>query len=123
MAQTPARRPRTSVEAVKRLIVGTPSAPHHLRDLATDVGVSPFHLARIFRADTGESPHQYLLRIRMDRALSRLSLGESDLSRLAHDLGFSSHSHFSTVFRRHFGDTPARVRASLVMRRSAVASG
>ncbi|HJQ39538.1 MAG TPA: helix-turn-helix transcriptional regulator, partial [Thermoanaerobaculia bacterium] len=98
----------------------TPSAAHRIHDIAAECGVSPFHLARVFKAETGISVHQYLLRIRMEQALSRLRDGETQLSRLALDLGFSSHSHFSTSFRRHFGESPAGVRARSMTR--AVAS-
>ena len=93
--------------------MAAPSAPHRIQDMAAEFGVSPFHLARIFRFETGFSVHQYLLQIRMNEALSRLHAGEPQLSRLALDLGFSSHSHFSETFRRHFGESPAQVRAAL----------
>lgn len=103
---------RALAEAVKRFLNATPSAPHRIEDVAAEFRVSPFHLSRVFRAETGISVHQYLLRIRMEQALSRLHDGEAHLSRLALELGFSSHSHFSTVFRRHFGESPAQVRAA-----------
>ena len=93
--------------------MAAPSAPHRIQDVAAEFGVSPFHLSRVFRAETGVSVHQYLLRIRMKEALSRLQAGEPLLSRLALDLGFSSHSHFTETFRRHFGESPAQVRAAL----------
>src|SRR5436853_7204404 len=87
--------------AVHATLTAAPHAAHRLHAVAKQVGVSPFHLARRFRSETGLTLHQYLLRIRMERALARLVDGEAQLSRLAFDLGFSSHSHFSTVFRRH----------------------
>ena len=107
------RTRRALAAAVEQIIVAAPSAPHRIQDLADRLGVSPFQLSRFFRAETGASVHQYLLRIRMAHALARLEEGEEDLSRLALDLGFSSHSHFSEVFRRHFGQSPSRVRAGL----------
>jgi len=111
------RRSRSALAAaVKGVIDAAPSAPHRIHDVAAEFGVSPFHLSRVFRAETGISVHQYLLRIRMQQALSRLHDGEAHLSRLALDLGFSSHSHFSTIFRRHFGESPAQVRARSITR-------
>src|SRR6185437_12669462 len=107
------RPPETLAAAVQRVMTAAPSARHRAEDVAAAVGVSQFHLARVFRAETGTSLHQYLLRIRMERALTRLGEGERHLSRLALELGFSSHSHFSTVFRRHFGESPARARAAM----------
>lgn len=89
-----------------------PGSAHRLPELAGALGVSPFHFARVFRAETGMSVHQYLLRLRMETALERLSRGEMDLSRLAFDLGFSSHSHFTATFRKQFGRRPADVRGA-----------
>lgn len=103
---------RALAEAVQRALTAAPSAAHRIQDVAAEFGVSPFHLSRVFRAETGISVHQYLLRIRMKEALSRLHAGEPLLSRLALDLGFSSHSHFTETFRRHFGESPAQVRAA-----------
>jgi AraC family transcriptional regulator len=77
--------------------------------------VSPFHLAHLFRDDTGLSVHQYLLRLRMALALRRLGDDETSLSRLALDLGFSSHSHFTACFRRQFNASPAEIRATIGM--------
>src|SRR5690349_9833458 len=106
---------RALADAVKSAIDAAPSAQHRIHDVAAEFGVSPFHLSRVFRAETGTSLHQYLLRIRMERALSRLHEGEAHLSRLALDLGFSSHSHFSTIFRQRFGESPAQARARSTM--------
>lgn len=112
MTQRQTRDRRALAEAVQRALMAAPSAQHRIPDVAAELGVSPFHLSRVFRTETGTTVHQYLLRIRMQEALSRLH-NEPRLSRLAHDLGFSSHSHFTETFRRHFGESPAQVRAAL----------
>src|SRR6185312_9723361 len=57
--------------------------------------------------------HQYLLQVRMAVALDRLSAGATDLSRLALDLGFATHSHFSAAFRQYFDVAPRVARAAL----------
>ena len=54
--------------------------------------------------------HRYLTRLRLRAALERLAGGANDLTALALDLGFSSHSHFADAFRREFGRTPSAVR-------------
>lgn len=112
MTQRKSRNRRELAVAVQSALMAAPNAPHRIADVAAELGVSPFHLARVFRAETGTTVHQYLLRIRMKQALSRLHAGEPHLSRLALDLGFSSHSHFTETFRRHFGESPARLRAA-----------
>jgi AraC-like DNA-binding protein len=106
-------RHRDLAEAAKTILVSAPGAPHRLNDLASRLGVSPSSLAHVFRAEVGLGLHQYLLQVRMTLALDRLSHGASDLSRLAVDLGFATHSHFSAVFRHYFGMQPRRARELL----------
>jgi AraC family transcriptional regulator len=83
-----------------------------LADLARAVFSSPFHLARIFRRETGLSLHQHLTRLRLRHALEHLADDKPDLTMLALDLGFSSHAHFSHAFRREFGSAPSQLRSS-----------
>ena len=81
-----------------------------LEDIARAVHSSAFHLARIFRRETGLAIHQYRNRLRLRAALERLVGQERDLTTLALDLGFSSHSHLSDKFRRAFGVAPSECR-------------
>jgi AraC family transcriptional regulator len=83
-----------------------------LAELARAVFSSPFHLARIFRRETGLSLHRQLTRLRLHHALEHLADGKPDLTMLALDLGFSSHAHFSNAFRREFGSAPSQLRSS-----------
>jgi len=81
------------------------------------VHASPFHLARLFRRELGLTIHQYRHRLRLRTALSRVADGETNLSELALELGFSSHSHLTDAFRLAFGMPPAECRKSLDVRR------
>jgi AraC-like DNA-binding protein len=81
-------------------------------DVASEVHCSPYHLCRIFRRHAGTSIHQYVTRLRLRAALDRLMDGPPDLTRLALDTGFASHSHFTTAFAREFGATPSQIRDS-----------
>lgn len=81
-----------------------------LDDVASAVHVSPFHFARIFQQQTGVPIHRYLTRLRLRSALEQLAGGANDLTRLALELGFASHSHFTDVFRHEFSLTPSDVR-------------
>ena len=84
-----------------------------LADVARSVGASPYHLARVFRARTGQSLHGYREQVRLRIALERLlrSSRRANLAALAEELGFASHSHLDARFRRTFGRTPGEVRA------------
>ena len=110
------RRPGTTsahyelTEAAKDKIVESISETLSLADLGAQLGVSPFHLARIFRAQTGFTLHQYRKQLRLRIALVELAANRASLSALAFDLGFASHSHFTDTFRREFGVAPSAVR-------------
>lgn len=84
-----------------------------LSAFATRIGVSPWHLCRVFRAVTGLSLHTFRLELRLRLALERLENPSADLSRLAHELGFSSHSHFTAAMRGRLGRTPSAFRRVL----------
>jgi AraC family transcriptional regulator len=105
------------IEEVRALLASHPTELWHLESIARMVYCSPFHLARQFRAVTGESIARYLLRLRLALALDRLARGETELARLAVELGFANHSHFSARFRSVFGATPTAVRNTLTHRR------
>ena len=84
-----------------------------LADLAMLAGASPHYFAQLFRQSTGQSPHQYLLAQRIERAkrlLRNHTLSALDVAVL---LGFADAGHFSKVFRRMVGVTPSSYRADL----------
>ncbi|MEM9063870.1 MAG: AraC family transcriptional regulator [Planctomycetota bacterium] len=101
------------VEAAKALLASQMSEPISLTEVADHVGFSVFHLSRVFRERTGSTVYRYLTQLRMRAALERLAEGERDLTGLALDLGYASHSHFTDTFRREFGQAPSVVRDSL----------
>jgi AraC family transcriptional regulator len=81
-----------------------------LHQLARRLHASAFHLARVFRAETGFTVHGFRQSLRLRAALERLSEHSDDLTVLALELGFSSHSHFTERFRNEFGVPPSRIR-------------
>lgn len=78
-----------------------------LKELAQAVNVSPFHLAHTFRSETGTTLHQYFLQLKLRSSLDLLPDAHGNLTGLAMKLGFSSHSHFTDMFRRAFGTPPS----------------
>jgi AraC family transcriptional regulator len=98
------------VQEVRTLLAADPAADWRLPGVANAVQCSPFHLARQFRAVTGETIARYLLRLRLASALQRVTAGETALARLAVELGFAHHSHFTARFRAAFGVTPSEAR-------------
>jgi AraC-like DNA-binding protein len=105
-ASTRARR-RRLVDRAREWLTAHPDSSCGLADVARAVGTSPWHLARVFREECGVTLHAYRQRQRLGLAIARLLEGPQDLSALAHELGYSSHSHFTREFRRHLGVTPS----------------
>jgi AraC family transcriptional regulator len=104
---------RSRVERVRALLASDPARRWSVSAVAEAVQCSPFHLARQFRALSGETIARHLLHLRLGLAVGRLAAGETNLSSLALATGFASHSHFSTRFRGVFGMTPTAARAAL----------
>lgn len=93
-----------------------------LSDLAKVAGLSRMHFAAQFRAATGFRPREYLLHQRIEHAKSLLSNSKTSLAEVALAVGFCTQAHFSTVFKRITGDTPARWRCARRNERSSTAA-
>jgi AraC family transcriptional regulator len=112
------RAPRASlarrrlVDRVKVLLAGDLSRRWSLAEIANEIRGSPVYLTQIFQQVEGLPLYRYHLRLRLARALDLIPQRD-DLSALAQDLGFSSHSHFTAAFRQAYGMTPAGFRNSL----------
>jgi AraC family transcriptional regulator len=78
--------------------------------LAEESGYSRTHFLRMFRSATGQSPHRYLLDLRLKKAESMLASNSLSLVDIALACGFSSHAHLSTAFRSRYGLSPAAYR-------------
>jgi AraC family transcriptional regulator len=85
-----------------------------LADLARVAGLSRMHFAAQFRAATGYRPHDYLLYQRIESAKAKLSTTDMPLAEIALTVGFQAQAHFSTVFKRLTGETPARWRCAVI---------
>jgi AraC-like DNA-binding protein len=114
----PTRSQRTSTktdhaektEAAKAFLASRMSEQVLLTEVAHEVAASPFSFARIFQQQSGLPVHRYLTLLRLKASLEQLFDGQDDLTNLALNLGFSSHSHYTDIFRREFGQTPSEVR-------------
>ncbi|MFL6231760.1 MAG: helix-turn-helix transcriptional regulator [Thermoanaerobaculia bacterium] len=106
----PSRARRRYAEDAKALLQQHFRERLQLEDIARSLYVSPYHLCRLFREETGVPIHSYLNRLRLREALEPIAEGEADLSELAAGLGFSSHSHFTAAFRKELGMSPREVK-------------
>lgn len=80
-----------------------------MADMARAACLSPFHLLRVFTKATGQSPHDYLTQLRVDRARILLP-SKLPLARIAAECGFADQSHLTRLFRRQYGLTPGKYR-------------
>jgi AraC-like DNA-binding protein len=87
------------------------SQPLDVRGLAGIAHVSPAHFSRQFRATFGESPHRYLQRRRVERAMELLRETNRTVTDICFDVGFNSLGTFSRTFRAVAGESPSSYRA------------
>ncbi len=85
-----------------------------LDEMAQSVGLSTAHFARMFRKSTGETPHQFVLRQRVERAKAMLRAPDARVLDVAVACGFKTQQHFAQVFRDVWGVSPTEYRQDLV---------
>lgn len=95
------------VDAARALYASHYSEPLTLDGVAGEVGMSPFHFSRVFRALVGLPPHRYLRGVRLERAAERLRAG-AGVTDTCHATGFNNLGHFIRAFRAAYGVTPSR---------------
>jgi AraC family transcriptional regulator len=85
--------------------------PLTLTDIAEVACLSPYHLSRSFKLATGIGLHQYIIRLRIERAKGLVLKTDIPLAEIAWAVGFDSQASFTARFRREIGITPSRLRA------------
>jgi AraC-like DNA-binding protein len=109
---TEMRRTR-AVERIKEAVALAPAEKWSVARLAAVACFAPFHLCHVFRETVGISLYDYVLQERLACALDAVLDGGDDLTGIALESGFASHSHFTARFRRFFGCTPAMLRRTV----------
>jgi AraC family transcriptional regulator len=105
------RSRRQLANRVKVLLASDLSRRWSLAQIAREICGSPVYLTQVFQQTEGIPLYRYHLRLRLARALDLIAQYD-DLSTLAADLGFSSHSHFAAAFRQAYGRSPTAFRLS-----------
>jgi AraC family transcriptional regulator len=101
---------RRQVQGVTDFVLAHLDQDISLEELAEQTGFSPYHFARLFRRTTGESPHQFVLRQRIEKACHLLKTTDMPLAHIALESGFANQSHFTRIFKRSLGITPRAYR-------------
>ncbi len=84
-----------------------------LQSLSQLVHQSPYHFAKVFKNTTGLSPHQFVLKLRLEKASELIRLKKISLTEIAHAIGFYDQSHFTNSFKRFYGVTPRQFYKSV----------
>jgi AraC-like DNA-binding protein len=108
---------RRRLRDAQAYVAADPARDHRLSEVARIAGCSEFHFARLFRAETGQSLRSYRRRLRLRLALRLISEGQDDLTRVALDSGFNSHSHMTATFQQSMGRTPSAARSQISIAR------
>jgi AraC family transcriptional regulator len=104
------------VDAMREILARRFCEPLSLAELGRRSGYSVFHLSRIFRERSGVTLHAWQCHLRLLTALERLTEAGTEIEEVALDLGYASHSHLTSAFRRAFGLTPSVFRATATPR-------
>jgi transcriptional regulator GlxA family with amidase domain len=110
------KRDERRVAAVARFMEERFAEPCALNDLARHAGLSPFHFLRVFRATTGLTPHQHLVRTRLRAAASSLATGSAPVTDVALAIGFEDLSNFTRSFRAEYRLSPSQYRSRFQQR-------
>lgn len=103
------------VDRVKLVLTADLARRWTLAEIAKEVRGSPVYLTQAFRQVEGVPLYRYQLRLRLAKALDLMGEYE-DLSALSHELGFSSHSHFSAAFKQAYGRSPTEFRQAVILK-------
>ena len=95
---------------VLRYMAEHSAAPHTVTGLASMAKLSPYHFLRSFKAVTGVTPHQWLLRARLRDAAEKLAATKVPVTDIALDVGFDDLSNFTRTFHAEFGASPRQYR-------------
>jgi AraC family transcriptional regulator len=99
---------------IKELVDAKMEGDLSLEEMAQAVGLSTAHFARMFRKSTGGTPHQFVLRQRLERAKGMLRAPDARVLDVALACGFKTQQHFAQVFRGVWGVSPTEYRQELV---------
>jgi AraC family transcriptional regulator len=101
---------KRQLKKLQEMIDAEFASPLTLEQLSREAGLSPGYLSRAFKISTGITPHQYILRIRVDRATRLIQASSCSLDEIAERVGFADGSHMTSVFLKVAGKPPSHFR-------------
>jgi len=104
--------PHEQARLARRLLDRGYATPITIKQLSREVALSPYYLIRLFRRTYKQTPHQYLIHVRITRAKALLSSTDLSITEICADVGFESLGSFSALFTRIAGISPSAYRRS-----------
>jgi AraC family transcriptional regulator len=95
---------------VMNAVLARPGDEHPIEAMAAMAGLTPSHFCRVFKRATKFTPHQYVMKARIERAQDMLTCTDMTVSQISDEMGFASQSHFTRAFRGLTGSTPGAWR-------------
>lgn len=84
-----------------------------VEELSKNISLSSSHFSRIFKKETGKSPLEYLIQVRLEKAKIMLMSNKKSITDIAYDTGFNSSSHFASSFLKHFKISPTQFKQTI----------
>jgi AraC-like DNA-binding protein len=103
-------KPHKQIRLARQVLQREYDAPITIEDLSREVALSPFHLIRSFRRVYRQTPHQYLVELRIAKAKELLRNTDLSVTEICVAVGFESLGSFSTLFRKLVGIAPSAYR-------------
>lgn len=98
------------VKQVQELISQDKGQELSVKTIADQVYLHPVYLSKIYKAETGEGLGDYIIRMRMERALYLLKYSNKKIYEITTELGYQNPQYFSKMFKKHYGMTPHEFR-------------
>jgi len=105
--------PENALQRVRDYVGDNLACNISLAEMAAQVGLSPCHLTRLFKRETGQALHQFVIQQRVERARQMVLGGRVPLKDIALQVGFADQSHLTRHFRRVLGVTPHELRKNV----------
>jgi len=109
------RMPKKTIDKVTQYMRSEIGTAITVESLADVVGYSANHFLKCFKAETGQTPHKFLVNLRLDLAQELLTTTKSSITDIAFKAGFSSQTHLTSAMTKERSVTPGQLRRGLVL--------
>jgi two-component system response regulator YesN len=102
------------IKRVQELVTGNLGEDTSVKSIADKVFLHPVYLTKLYKNETGESLGDYIMRMRMERAVEMLKSSHKKIYEITTELGYQNPQYFSKIFKKHYGMTPQEYREKMV---------